>query len=125
MDYATLIRQRRESLGWTQRTLAEKLKVTVPAIGNWEQGTRPPNLLSRLALSAVLDIPYRQIVPELKRPGVATAVIHDPALIALIEAIQTVPLARRPALLRALRVTVLAFRDTAPAAAQPETTPPP
>lgn len=62
-----LIRQRRGELGLTQEQLAERLRVTQPAVSAWERGKDLPNSLS--AVADALDIPREQMVAVVEAAG--------------------------------------------------------
>ena len=50
------IRRRRESAGWTQESLGERLGVTQTAVSYWEGGRREPGLAQLTALADVLGV---------------------------------------------------------------------
>jgi transcriptional regulator with XRE-family HTH domain len=45
---AEMIKQRRQSLGWTQQDLADALGVTLRSVTSWERGEAAPRNLARL-----------------------------------------------------------------------------
>lgn len=50
------IKNLRESRGWTQEELAQKLSVNTHTVSNWEQGLRAPNATSRKLLAIVFKV---------------------------------------------------------------------
>ena len=50
------IRQLRQSLGLTQKRLAEELGVTLPTVGRWECGLREPSPLAVRAMTLLLEV---------------------------------------------------------------------
>ncbi len=56
MNIGKVISERRKSLGFTQRALAQKLNVTFQAISKWENGASYPDVTLLPQLAALLDI---------------------------------------------------------------------
>jgi transcriptional regulator with XRE-family HTH domain len=56
-----LLRQARESKGWTQRRLAEVMNIEAQTVSAWERGFRSPGLELRMRLCEVFDMSPREL----------------------------------------------------------------
>jgi transcriptional regulator with XRE-family HTH domain len=54
------IRAARDSKGWTQATLADKVGVHRVTVAQWERGAKQPEKRSLVALSAILGVDLTQ-----------------------------------------------------------------
>lgn len=68
---------RRESLGFTQETLAEELGVELSTVGRWERGTLTPQPWRRPDLAHVLKLSLKDL-DALMSPSVGHTVVGDP-----------------------------------------------
>ena len=59
--FAKRLSERRRELGWNRRFLAERMKVNVATIGNWERGKGFPQIGSRDRLCDLLDRSAREL----------------------------------------------------------------
>ena len=55
-EFGKRLSARRRAFGRTQAELAQHMNVTVGAVGNWESGTREPNLDCIIAIAQFLDV---------------------------------------------------------------------
>lgn len=62
MRLGRMIREARESLGWSQEDLARRLGVDRTTVGKWETGVNEPDLSMLRKLSEVLGLSARQIL---------------------------------------------------------------
>lgn len=63
-QYAKVIKEKRKTLGWTQKELAEKIFSTQQAVARWENSVTEPNLDSLTALSRALGTPVSHFLDE-------------------------------------------------------------
>lgn len=61
-DVVESLRNRRELLGWSQRTLASKAGVDPKTVSMIERGARSPTLFTLALLASALDSPLWQIM---------------------------------------------------------------
>jgi transcriptional regulator with XRE-family HTH domain len=58
------IKAARESAGFTQKQLAERMKVSITVVGYWEQGTRSPALRRLKELARILRVNVKVLLDE-------------------------------------------------------------
>lgn len=54
--WATAIRRSRETIGWTQRRIADELGITTQTVYSWERGLTTPHRRHQRKLIGLLDI---------------------------------------------------------------------
>lgn len=64
MEIGKKIKQRRNELGITQETLAEKINVSRSTVSNWEIGRNYPDIQTIVSLSDELDISLDELLKE-------------------------------------------------------------
>lgn len=64
MEIGKKIKQRRNELGITQETLAEKINVSRSTVSNWEIGRNYPDIQTIISLSDELDISLDELLKE-------------------------------------------------------------
>lgn len=62
MNYELHLKEIRTARGMTQRELAEALKVSPGAVGQWESGTTKPTTSNLLAMTQVLHCSLDELV---------------------------------------------------------------
>lgn len=60
LSQGQLLLQFRQKLGWTQRTLSEKVGCSIVMVCQWETGKRPISVQSVLKLKAAMGLDLRQ-----------------------------------------------------------------
>ena len=99
------IRQAREKKHLRQEDVSRELEVKQSAVSNWEMGKSPPDLENRIRLSALLDIPLNELLPE--APDLSPEVFTNPQVRRLVENFATLT----PELRQAIELQVLALRE--------------
>jgi len=88
MQIAQRIREARDAAGLSQRQLAARLRVSAGAVARWEKGEIKPSIKRRVALSSVLNIPFRELLPEAASVNDA---IKDPVIAAIVQLLGELP----------------------------------
>lgn len=76
-EYGRLIRQQRESVGWTQAELAARLGASRTSVSRWERGHRTPRLHHTAALTQVLGLPSARFACTAVRTDPGARIDHD------------------------------------------------
>ena len=58
------IREQRKKHGWTQVTLAEKMKLSKQTINNWEHGRRIPDVATLKILASLFNVSMEYLADE-------------------------------------------------------------
>lgn len=69
-DLGQRIVRLRQQMGWNQKMLAMRLKVTRSRIGKWERGVNAPSLNDLVALTEVLGVTFDELVSGREAPMV-------------------------------------------------------
>lgn len=83
---ASQIKKYRNSRGWTQSQLADKLSVSKQTISNWETGIKVPRMGSLQKLANLFNVKIGEItnasikneVKETKQPTLQTKILSSP-----------------------------------------------
>ena len=103
MEISLVIKKARHKAKLTQRDLATRLKVSNSAVAQWETAVTMPSVVNRVELARLLDIPFKDLVPE----GEISAedAIKDPAIAAIVQQLAKFPEPIRQSVL--IQVTAL------------------
>lgn len=91
MNMKSYIKRCREEAGLTQEQLAERMRVSVVAVQNWESGKTTIKLNRYYELSEIFNIPVDELIKEMliesdkSRPDVWPAFLFDEATNAIID----------------------------------------
>jgi len=77
IDFATKLKGLRESKGWSQDDLAERLGITRSAIGNYEQGTREPDFATLENIADVFNCTICYLLDDTKNSFLLTEFEKD------------------------------------------------
>jgi transcriptional regulator with XRE-family HTH domain len=104
MGIPELLKAARAAKGWGQRRLAQEMRVSNAAVGQWENGTNLPTIENRVDLAKKLDIPFTSLLVELR--GHRDLAGLDQEVSVLVETFLTLPPKVREAFL--MQVVALA-----------------
>jgi len=110
MDIASRIREARAVLGWTQRDLAARIKVSPAAVAQWETGQTMPSIANRADLSRLLRIPFIDLVPETST--ISAISLKNPLIFSIIQQVLRLPPRVQEALLMQVSATAEALDDS-------------
>lgn len=99
MQIGQRIRAARDGAGLSQRQLATRLRVSPGAVARWEKGEIKPSIKRRVALSSILKIPFRELLPE---AAAVNDVIRDPVVVAIVQLLSELPAPVRETILMQL-----------------------
>lgn len=109
MSIATVIKEARTRKGWSQRELANRMKVKAGAVGQWETAATKPTIPNRVDLSKLLDIPFIRLMPEIAGSG--ELAMNDRELLAIVQQLIELPPPVRQALLMGVSATAEHLRS--------------
>lgn len=115
MKLGEIIRQARVAVGMSQRELAEHLGTHHAAVGAWELDQNHPDVENKIGLSAVLGIPFTDLLDLYPEVEERVEVVTDPQMLAIVRLIGREPPERRAALLRAVALLLERLNRPAPA----------
>lgn len=67
--FGCVVRQLRESRGWSQERLAGRAELNRSYMGEIERATAMPSLATAAKLAQALGLPLSQIISQCERPG--------------------------------------------------------
>ncbi len=71
--FGIVVRELRESRGWSQERLAGRAELNRSYMGEIERATAMPSLATAAKLARALDVPLSQLISHCERPEQATA----------------------------------------------------
>jgi transcriptional regulator with XRE-family HTH domain len=78
MRFGEMLKQARVKAGLTQAALAERLRLPLRSIQNWEQGHRVPRMRTVATLSKALGVPQDDLYLALARQWISAATAKKP-----------------------------------------------
>jgi transcriptional regulator with XRE-family HTH domain len=69
MGFGNVLKSLREKAGLSQTELAERVRLSVRSIQNWEQGHRIPRAQVLLSLARGIGVPVEKLLAEIGEPG--------------------------------------------------------